>query len=85
MPFGRTATSRTRSWGTFLLEAPARASPSSDIPFLLVSMTTLAHVPKGDTFFGTASPQPTLKNGFVLPNTLEEALSALAVECAADD
>ena len=37
------------------------------------------------TPFGTASPQPTLENGFVLPNTLEDALSALAVECAADD
>lgn len=53
--------------------------PRSDIPFLLGSMTTLGHIPKGKTFFGTS--RPTLASGFVPPNTLEEALAALRVEC----
>ena len=53
--------------------------PRSDIPLLLAAMTTLGHIPKGKTFFGTS--RPTLASGFVPPNTLEEALAALRAEC----
>lgn len=63
-----------------LMSGPT-VGPRSDVPFLVLSLTTLAKLPEGQRDFPSGWPRPTVGGTYVPPATLEEGLATLQSKC----